>query len=266
MEPRNRAERRAAQGKGRGRPPKAIRLAMLDPLPPPPSPNAPQLQAIAGSDVSEDDRVSEPVHDKPPAGQGAKGARSHHAGVSKRTRVASGIATYHLMGGGLLARLDPITGQVVMEKTPPTVDAWMVVYDADPMARKWMEYLTIGSPWLGVALAYAGIAGESLSRHGTSLGDLFKPKEPAPPAAAGPNPELSQSPAPATGPIETPLGAMPEEGLPHDVELMVRQLARETGQSYDTVRAAALEQMAEFTAAQNGGSGRTPRALGEIVG
>lgn len=272
--PRNRAERRA-QAHKRG--PKSPRVpALLRPR----NQNVPHAQDTgtgAPSAESDSDMAQESaVADTPPADR--KPAVSHHKGAGKQQRVREGLVALYGLAGFVVSRADQIDGQIIAGSGEACADAWLNAGKSDPRIMRALELITVSGPYVPLILVHVQVANAILERHNASPLALFQQVEQAPQQQAQqqarPEPApLPYQPAGPNAPTEAPAGppqyaeqllVIPDEGLPADIDVAIRQAARQTGRPYEELRQEALVQLAQLRMQQNGRM-QQPGALGATI-
>lgn len=280
--PQNRAQRRAA-AKGKGRAPVMVRPFQSQ------SRNAPQSPATgtgvgyAEADPPQEDTPQESlgfggfpslVDDAPRAA-----AKSHKRGAGKVERVREGLITIYGFTGMMVRNVNINDGLIITASAEKLADAWIDAGKADARIMRVLEIITVAGPFTGLFFAHAGVAMAIMQNHGTSPMDLFKRVPSVPPdgqmESASP-PPLPYQPVGPSAPVDTmpppavalggdTLRVFPEEGLPADLDVALRQLARQPGQpSYETLRDQAMLELAQARMAQNGHV-QAPGALGMPV-
>lgn len=230
--------------------------------------------------------------DAAPADRG--GGRGRPRGSSKQQRIRDTLVTYYALGGLLVSRANMADGQLIMAKSADMADAWIAAAKANPQIMRALEIVTIAGPYTALIMVHLQVVNGIMDHHSVSALTLFKrnheTNETTAPAVAGKggvSPAQQPAPAPApqayqpVGPSaptdnappplvpvlsadDAPLRVYPDEGLPADVDVMLRQLARETGQPYAELRDAAMLQIAQDRLARNGHV-VSPGALGAPV-
>lgn len=283
--PQNRAARRAALHK---RPAKGPALVHQ----PSPSRSAPHGPAIGTGEPSE-----APISDSDDAdGEGASpfaafmgGADrapadrkvSHHKGGSKQGRIRDTLVTYYALAGMAVARLDRADGELIVANAANCADAWIAAGKANPQIMRALEVITVAGPYTALIMVHAQVALAVMDRHGASpFAALFARPAVEPVGPARQRPEQRPEPAPLPyqpvgpgAPTEAPaaplayeeLRVIPDEGLPADLDVALRQLARETRRPYEELRQEALVALAQDRMQQNGHHVGTPGALGAPI-
>lgn len=282
--PQNRAERRAQARKG-----KQPGAALVRPFRPPQN-KAPEAAIGIGDPSASDDEAAQqsgPASvdfpflagaDKPPADRKV----SHKAGGSKQQRIWETLVSYYALAGLGVSRLDRQDGMLIVANAEKCADAWIAAGKSNPSIMRALELVTIAGPYTALITVHVTLAFSIMDRHGANpFAGLFA-RQPA----TGPTPATGEEQAtPAPLPY-VPLGAnapteaappptyqgdeqgflvIPDEGIPGDLDIMLREAARTTGRPYEELRQEALVELAQMRMAQNGQNGHTPGALGAPV-
>lgn len=275
--PLNRAARRAAQRK---RPAKGLAQMVGRGVPHShPNQKSPQDPATSGGaplDQEEDDMAGpqETIADKPPTDR----KPSHHRGAGEMQRIRDTLVTYYALAGMGIARIDQMDGQLVMAMAEDAADAWIAAGKANPQIMRALKVITIAGPYTALIMIHAKVATDIMNRHNASPLSLFRRVEqtenntiyagPASVASPDAPQPMAYQPAGPSAPTEAapPPGLMvfPDEGLPADMEVELRQVARQTGKPYNELRDAVLLALAQERMQQNGRV-QSPGALGAPV-
>lgn len=224
------------------------------------------------------------LDDLPPADQAVFSGYKGKYGSLK-----TGIVSMYGFVGLAVSRVDQYDGMLITANAESVADAWIAWGKADPRVMRTLQVL-FGSPIALVIAAHTPIALGIMAHHGVSPSRLFSPvKIPVEPrsrrsseqaGAAAPSSPLPYVPLGATAPTDAtpppaPLSAddaadmliFPDEGLPADLDVALRQAAKESGRPYAELRQEALVQIAQMRMAQqNGRNGSgTAAALGVPV-
>lgn len=219
--------------------------------------------------------------DKPPV--------SHKAGGSKQARIRQGLVAYYTLAGLGVARFDQMDGEIVVASAAPCADAWMAAGAANPQIMRALEMVTIAGPYMALVMAHAQLATAIMQRHGTSPLALFRssdnttsnsePTGPQRGPAMPPSGSAESAPSPyqpvgANAPTDAPppppvyvdpgLIVIPDEGIPADIDIALRQMARQSGRPYDELRQEALVELAQIRMQSNGHM-QQPGALGAPI-
>jgi hypothetical protein len=212
---------------------------------------------------------------------------SHKAGGSKQQRIRDTLVSYYALAGMAVSRMDMTDGQIVVASAQNCADAWMAAGKANPQIMRALELITIAGPYTALISAHVMVAITIMDRHNANpFAALFAPRTPRTPRqpVTGPSPSGEQAtPAPlpyvpvgamaptdaAPPPMQYPgdesgLVIIPDEGIPADLDVALRELARSTGRSYDELRQEALVELAQMRMSQNGHI-QQPGSLGAPV-
>lgn len=223
--------------------------------------------------------------DKPPV--------SHKAGGSKEARIRDGLIGYYTLIGLGVARADQTDGEIIVAFAEPSANAWVAAGKANPQIMRALEMVTIGSPYIALITVHAQLAIAIMQRHGTSPLALFRSSDnttasseptgpqrgPAmpPSGSAESAPSMPYQPVGANAPTDAPqpppvyvdpgLTVIPDEGIPADIDIALRQMARQSGRPYAELRQEALVELAQLRMQQNGHNGhmQQPGALGAPI-
>lgn len=281
--PQNRAERRA-QAHKRG--PKSPRVpALLRPR----SQNAPRDQTIStgapsgkssaesDSGVAEAETLAGGTGDTPPADR--RRAVSHHKGAGKLQRIHDGLLAYYGLAGFAVSRVDQTDGEIIAGSGEACAQAWMDAGKADPKIMRMLEIITISGPYLPLVLVHAQVANAILTRHNASPLALFArvdvPHAPQQPQAKPEPAPLPYQPAGPNAPTAAPAGpppyadmeqlrVYPDELITSEMDVALRQMARESGMPYGELRDQLHQQLAQELMQKNGRV-QAPGALGAQV-
>lgn len=289
--PLNRAARRAAAHKKSPtlvRPPRA-------PRPPSPSRSAAPGPATGTGDPSDADDLadlSEPAP-SPFAFMGGSGGgdsaparkASHHKGSGKQQRIYEGLVSYYGFAGMLISTRSPADGFLIAGEAEHMATLWLDAGKASPAIMRVLELITVAGPYTALIFAHGQIAFAIMNNHGVSPLSLFARAD-TPPGTVGTSapsdgqrttqpaplpyqpvgpfaPTDTASPFP-TPPADDTLRVYPEEGLPADLDVALRQAARQSGRPYSELRDQALLELAQLRMGQNGHV-QSPGALGAPV-
>lgn len=193
------------------------------------------------------------------------------------------VATYGMFGM-LLGGPNSPDGILFLSSAEPIADAWISWGKTDPRYMKLVQVLW-GAPFMTLIMAHTPLAVGIMANHDLKvpgISALFNParlaavsqmrqnvggmraqpeasplqgtgREVPPPAyrPAGPMaPTEDFGPPPSADALDTSLRVYPDEGVPHDVEIQIRQLAHQTGMNYDELRDAWILQNAQQRIAQ----------------
>ncbi len=295
--PRNRAERRAA-ARQRGKTPRVAAMAVpplrrQNPKEPHDQDTGTGAQSAEGAEMEYPNEVGpQPGRaDKAPADR--KPAASHHKGAGKEARMRDTLITYYALAGMAVARVDQYDGELIVAKAADCANAWVAAGKANPQIMRALEIVTIAGPYTALIVVHAEVATAIMNRHGTSPLALFRSPGNTTPGPTGPQrgatmPPSGQNaaaapdqPAPfpyqpvgANAPTEAPqpppvyvdegLRVMPDEGIPAEIDVALRQMARQSGRPYEELRQEAMVELAQMRMAQNGHQ-QMPGALGAPV-
>lgn len=203
--------------------------------------------------------------DFPPANK----ARGRPKAASKQQRVWETLVSYYTLGGLAVSRINQGDGQVVVAHAQDCADAWIAAGRANPQIMQALEMVTIAGPYMALITVHASLVITIMDRHGANpVKSLFGKaptagEEPAPPRGATPEPPpLPYVPVGPTAPTEAMpspppyvdegVRIVPDEGLPADVDVALRQMARQTGRPYEELRQEAMVALAQQRMAANG--------------
>jgi hypothetical protein len=266
--PLNRAERRA-QGRKRGRPPKLLRpQSQSNPL---------DLDTGIGSD-SEASEPENPVSGfipfASPEGASPK-KRGRPAAANKQTSMRNTLVSYYALMGLGVGRFDEVDGQLIVANAESCADAWMAAGKANANIQHALELITIAGPYTALVTIHASLVLLILEHHKANplralFGKQQQSEEQVAVPAAKPEPApLPYTPVGANAPTEAAppptfdgqeMRIFPDEGLPADLDVMLRQAARQTGRPYEE-----LYQEAMVAYAQQQMKNRPAGALGAQV-
>lgn len=199
--------------------------------------------------------------------------------------LKTGIVSFYGMAGMAIARLDEFDGLVIASSAESCADAWIAWGKADPRVMR-VLMVVFGSPAALVVAAHApmvigiikhhninplapirlaGSAGRDTAGADTAPGSSTIPPLPYQPVGPSAPTDTTPAPMPPYSSDTTPL-MVPDEGLPADVDVALRQLARQTGRPYAELRQEALVQLAQQEmAVVNGHQMQSPGTLGAPV-
>jgi hypothetical protein len=283
--PLNRAQRRAAQHK-KGKTTTLV-LPQRAPRPSSQSRSADPGPATGTGAPSENDDMDAPEPQAPtpfPAfmtgGEPARPKASHHKGGSKQQRIYEGLVSYYGFAGMLISTRSPGDGMLIAGEAERLASLWLEAGKASPAIMRVLELVTIAGPYTALVFAHGQIALAIMSNHGVSPLSLFARAENAAPSdgqtgraaqpaplpyqPAGPFAPTDNAPLPMPPVPDDSLRVYPEEGLPADLDVALRQAARQSGRPYKELREEAMLQLAQVRMAQNGHV-QTPGALGAPV-
>lgn len=204
--------------------------------------------------------------------KGAAGSgRGRPRGSSKATRIRDTLVTYYAFAGMALARVDQYDGELVMAKAVDCADSWMAAGKANPQIMRALEIVTIAGPYTALAMVHLQLGLTIMDHHKVSPLGLFKssstptdgagPFQGSPPAhqpapmayqPAGPSAPTDTKAAPAAPAGADEIRIWPDVELPAEMDVALRQAARQTGRPYDELRQEALVQIAQLRMQQNG--------------
>lgn len=200
-----------------------------------------------------------------------------------KTNIVTSYAGIGMMLGGPFSA----DGTLFLQSAESIADAWIAWGRADP---KYMRIVTLmwGSPFMTLFVAHAPLVGGVMANHGVSVGKLLMPmnmrrmgeiaqlrqsltnrraggqgaspsdasaqsQAPAAPLAYQPSgPFAPTEAAPPPPPADDSLRMLPDEGLPAEIDVHLRELARTQHVPYAELRDQALLQIAQLRMAQNG--------------
>lgn len=210
----------------------------------------------------------------PGVGDTAPKGRGRPKGASKQDTMYKTLVSYYALAGLGVGRFDQADGEILMRASGDCANAWIAAGKADPRIQHALEIITVAGPYTQLIWVHASIAIMIMDRHKVNPFSalMARPNQPqaAPQAEAAPLPYTpvgpqapTDTPLPPTYAPDTELG-IPDEGLPADIDVALREMARRTGRNYDELRQEALVELAQMRLAQNG---RTvaPGALGAPV-
>lgn len=280
--PANRAQRRqAARRQG---------ATLVRPVGRPRNPSGPQsLVTGTGSPSAETASASdedEPVASTfPPADEAPKGRKiSHHAGGGKQERIYKTLVSYYALAGLAVSRWDQSDGMLIVSNAEACADAWIVAGKAQPSIMHALEMITVAGPYTALIMVHVQMAFSIMDRHGANpfkglLSPVAAPSAPTQSAKQSPSaPRSEPAPLPyvpvgANAPTEAMPGpevltpdmlVIPDEGLPAEIDVALREMARETGRPYQELRQEAIVELAQLRMQQNGHT-QTPGALGAPI-
>lgn len=289
--PMNRAQRRAAaHKKGKTIP---LGLPQRAPRQPSQSRNARQDQAIGtGATSAEEDEMAEAQEAAPSFAAfmtggdtaPARKSASHHKGGSKNQRIYDGLVSYYGFAGMLISTRNPADGMLIAGEAERLAGLWLDAGKSSPAIMRVLELLTVAGPYTALVFAHGQIALALMSNHGVSPFSLFaradqpvdSPQDgqtgrgaapaPLPYQPAGPFAPTDTAAMPLTvpPPVEDGLRVYPDVELPSDLDVALRQAARQSGRPYKELADEARLQIAQIQIAQNGHV-QAPGALGAPV-
>lgn len=222
-------------------------------------------------------------------------AVSHKKGAGKEARIRDGLATYYALAGLAVSRVDETDGQLVAAYAVACADSWVAAGKANPQIMRALELITVAGPYTAIIMVHAQLATDIMKRHGTSPLALFRSPGNTTPGPTGPQrgaamppsgqpgqqnaaPEpapLPYQPVGANAPTEAPaappvyadegLRVYPDEGIPAEIDVALRQMARQSGRPYEELRQEAMVELAQMRMAQNGHQASMPGALGAPI-
>lgn len=226
-------------------------------------------------------------------GAGAGGPATFTGYKGKHGPLKTGIVSTYGMAGALVSRFDPVDGMLIVQQSENVADAWIALGKADPRVMRVLQTL-FGNPAMIVVMAHVAMIEPILRHHNASPLSLFSglklpgkapagdatraqtgpadsvPSQPAPlpyvPAGAHAPTDLPTPPPPMPMPPADPdsIRMFPDTELPSEIEVALRQAARQTGRPYAELRQEALLQLAQLQMEANGHV-RAPGALGAPV-
>lgn len=198
--------------------------------------------------------------------------------------LKTGIVSTYGMVGMAVSRLDEYDGMLIAAVGENAADAWIAWGKADPRIMRVLQ-LCFGSPAALVLAAHAPLIIGIVKHHNINpLNPIKLPgsagmESPAgdtlAPGVASTLPPLPYQPVGPSAPTEAQPASMPpaapgemlifpDDGLPADVEVQIRQAARMLKRPYDEVRQEILVQLAQEQMAQNQHI-QNPGALGAPI-
>lgn len=209
-----------------------------------------------------------------------------------KTNIVMSYAGIGAMLGGPASR----DGVLFMASAESIADAWIAWGKADPRYMRIVNLLW-GSPFMTLMVAHAPLIGGVMANHGISMGRLLVPvnmrrlgevaalrksmnlgaqsgQGPAPdssdaaPAPLPYEPVGPFAPTEATPPPDAPdegLRILPDDGLPSEIDVQLREISRKQGIPYQELRDQAMLQMAQMRMQQNGKVASQAPALGVPV-
>lgn len=198
-----------------------------------------------------------------------------------KTNIVTSYATIGLLMGGPTSP----DGILFLGSAEPIADAWIAWGKADPRYMRIVNMLW-GGPFMTLALAHAPLIGGVLANHGMHMPKFLNPMQmpmfksaafagrnagaatgnPAPlatddgtppydPFTANYHPVGANAPTDDPGPppayVEGQLRMYPDEGIPSDVDVQLRQLAQTAGIPYAQIRDQYLLETAQDRIAQH---------------
>lgn len=185
--------------------------------------------------------------------------------------IKTNIVTTYAFIGMNLGGPASADGMLFLKSAEPIADAWIAWGRSDPRYMRIVKVLW-GGPFTTLIIGHAGLVGGLMQNHGVNLGQYLMPSALvaalknrrgsaselgasfSPSAARGPSPSHTSEPTPTSLPY-TPLGAQaptgeevpgpplapanpdelrvwPDEGMPSDLDVAAREIARRTGRPY----------------------------------
>lgn len=212
---------------------------------------------------------------------------SHKAGGSKQQRIYETLVSYYALAGLGLSRWEQGDGMLIVANAEKLAESWMVAGKANPKIMRALEMVTVAGPYTGLIMVHVQLAFTLMDRHGANpFASLFarqpsssapkqapapvtssnSPREPAPMpyVPVGPN---APTEAPASMPPyrEGDIMVVPDEGLPAEIDVALREMARATGRPYNELRNEALVELAQLRMQQNGHRNVAPATLGAPI-
>ena len=238
--------------------------------------------------------------DKPPSDR--KPSASHHKGASKQDRIYTTLVSYYGLAAFAVSRLDQMDGEIIATQAEACAGAWVAAGKANPKIQRVLEIITVGGPYMALVMVHAELAVALMARHGTSPLALFRSPESnansptstqfnsqvapqkggttrgtaMPPSSPEPPPPLPYQPVGPHAPTEAPapppvyvdpgLRVVPDEGIPAEIDVALRQMARQSGRPYEELRQEALLELAQMRLqTQSNGHTGLPGALGAPI-
>lgn len=235
----------------------------------------------------------------PPEAQGADVApmSAPFTGYSgKYGLLKTNIVTSYAGIGAMLGGPATADGQLFLASAEPIADAWIAWGKADP---RYMRIVTLmwGSPFMTLIVAHSPLIGGVMANHGISIGRFLVPVNmrrlgeiaalrksmidsrqgqgpAATPAQSEPVPPLPYQPAGPFAPTDAAppppapdegLRIFPDEGLPAEIDVQLREISRKQGIPYAELHDQAMLQMAQMRMAQNGNVASQAPGLGVPV-
>ena len=233
--------------------------------------------------------------DKPPSDRKV----SHKAGASKQDRIYTTLLSYYGLAAFAVSRLDQLDGEIIAAQAEACAGAWVAAGKANPRIQRVLEIITVAGPYTALVMVHAELGMALMARHGTSPLALFRSPEnvannptstftaqgspntrgatmPPSGAEAPQPPPLPYQPVGAHAPTEAPapppvyvdpgLRVVPDEGIPAEIDVALRQMARQSGRPYEELRQEAMLELAQMRLqAQSNGHNTVPGALGAPV-
>jgi hypothetical protein len=212
---------------------------------------------------------------------------SHKAGGSKQQRIWEALVSYYALAGLAVSRRDQQDGMLIVGNAEKCADAWIAAGKGNPQIMRALEMVTIAGPYTALVTVHVTLLFSILDRHGANpFAKLFEPRTSVPAAPArsaaavrqqGEPAPLPYTPVGANAPTEAPAGpaqyqdddflVIPDEGIPAEIDVALREMARATGRPYQELRQEALVELAQMRMQQQNGHSRvqTPGALGAPV-
>lgn len=220
--------------------------------------------------------------DRQPAVMAGAGYKGRHGALK------TGIVSTYAFLGMAIGRVDTYDGMLIAANAEACADAWLAWGKADPRVMKALTIM-FGSPIGLVVMAHTPILLGVLKHHNASPMALFSaPKEagdssarrvgslraaaadatvsappPLPYQPVGPTAPTENTPAPPPVLGDSAPLVVPDEGIPAELDVALREAARMTGRPYAELRQEAIIELAQLR--MNNGHAQAPGALGAPV-
>ena len=209
--------------------------------------------------------------------------------------LKTNIVTSYAGIGAMLGGPASPDGMLFLASAESVADAWIAWGKADP---RYMRIVTLmwGSPFMTLLVAHSPLVGGLMANHGISIGRFLVPvnmrrlgeiaalrksvidaRQGQGPASVPVQPEPAPLPYQPAGPFaptdaappppapDEGLRIFPDEGLPAEIDVQLREISRKQGIPYAELHDQALLQMAQMRMAQNGNVAPQAPALGVPV-
>lgn len=192
---------------------------------------------------------------------------------SKDARRKQGLLVYYGMLGSGLMLVNEYTGTVVLNQAPACAASITDLAKVNPQVAMVVDAITANGPVVAVIMAHLPIFVGTMAAFGlvpakvaTSIGLPEPPPLPERPQYTGTPDDYRQGPmyAPAGYPEQAePTRTVPDNELPSDIEVAIREAARITGRPYNELHAEALTMLRARQQAEQA-NGRPGAVLGAI--
>ena len=252
------------------------------------------VTGTGAASVDADMVAAEMAPDMPPTN--AEASRPFTGFGGKYGLLKTNIVTSYAGIGAMLGGPMSADGMLFMASAESIADAWISWGKADP---RYMRIVTLmwGSPFMTLFVAHAPLVGGIMANHGVSMGQLLVPmnmrrlgdiaalrknvidtrqggqppassvhaSEPAPLPYQPAGPFAPTEAAPPPPPPDEGVRLYPDEGLPAEVDVQLREISRKQGIPYQELHDQAMLQLAQMRLAQNGKVASQAAGLGMPV-